>query len=688
MAPDRHIVRARWALLLLGVLAMLATSARAQIDAPRLRAALDAACSGAALPDAVLAVLGGEIEVPAEDLDAPRGMLARRHRLLLPVGDRVRVDTHRQDTQLIRVILEVEQRIAGALRPRWWVVADGDCRVRVARRIDYRETGVAKAVQLLRPSMQDGDSRLALDASVPPGAVPRGVPVAMVDSGVNYTLPHIAARLARDAHGQALGYDYWDQDARPYDFQPSSSAFLPQRHGTRTASLLLDDAPVATLVPMRHPRVDLARMASLVADAVAHDIRIVTLSPGGDEREAWRTFEDAARAQPQILFIVSAGNGGRDLDLHPRWPASLRLDNLITVTSSDAQGLPARGANWGRHSVHLLVPAENLVTTHYSGYAMQVSGSHYAAARVAALAACLQAAHPQWQAPQLKQAIFERAERAVHPALDYVAVGVLGDPTLTARGACEAEPALAARVGRLVLDEAALYPDESLPVARDVPALRDPDAPSHTDRDAPSHSDPHAPSHSDPHAPSHSDPHAPSHDVHHVLVPLTLVWIENAGWRLDALPGIVARAAAILRQCELRMSRVEVELVRVPRGLRYFDTTNALELMRSLPATPPAVWFMRDTLQQPAFDAQAIGHANVGAREALLNTIWLTSQLEHPGVALAHELFHLIANTAGHVPEPDNLMHSLSSASTTRLVPGQCERLLQVGSAVGLVETR
>lgn len=628
-----HVAR----LLSCAAVVLAASGAHAQMDAPRLHAALQAACGAQPGSDAVLAAIGGGIEVAVEELDAPRGMLARRHRLLLPGGDRLRVDRHRRDGHLTQVILEVEQRIAGSMRPRWWVVADGECRLRVARRLDYRDSGVAEAVQLLDASLHDGDSRLALDAAVPPGAVPQGVPVAMVDSGVNYTLASIAARLARDEDGAALGYDYWDLDPRPFDSHPSRSPFLPQRHGTRTASLLLADAPVATLVPMRYPRADMSRMVRLVADAAAHGIGIVNLSLGGNEREDWRAFEAAARANPQILFIASAGNDGHDLDAQPIYPAALTLDNLITVSSSDAQGLPARGSNWGRDSVHLLVPAEGVVVTDFSGYATVVAGSSYAAARVSALAACLKAAHPQWDAVRLKQAIFERAEPPVHQQVAYVAVGVLPDPTLTERGACAAEPSAARRLGRVLLDEAAV------------------------------------------------DPHGAAADAGHVLAPLSLVWIEHAGWTLDELPGVIASAAGVLRQCDLRLGSVTIELMRLPRRQRYFDTATAMALMRTAAIATPAVWFMRDTLQQPAFDAQAIGRSNLGGRAPLLNTVWMTSQLEQPGVALAHELYHIIANTGGHVPEPDNLMHSHTSAAGTRLTDWQCERLLKVGGAFGLV---
>lgn len=619
---------------------------QAQVRPEALRAALDGVCAATVPRDAVLKALGGGIELARESLDAPEALTATRHRLLLPDGARVRLDLHRQGEQLRRVILEVSERINGQRRPRYWVVADGACRVRVARRLRYRESGIPRFVDGLEPSLVATRSSLPLDEDVPPGVPPDGVPVAMVDAGVNYTIAAISRRLARDARGQILGYDYWDLDPRPFDNHPSRSPFIPTRHGTRTAGVLLDDAPVATLVPMRYPRPVMARMAQLVADAARHGIGIVNLSLGGPHAAEWRDFERAARAHPEILFVASAGNDGRDLDSRPVYPAALRLENLITVSSSDEQGLPAKGSNWGRESVDLLVPAEGLVTTDFSGYATVVAGSSYAAARVSALAACLKSANPQWQAPELREAIFALAEKPAHASLAYVRVGVLPDPTLERRGDCAAQPAEPQRIGRMTLGEAAVYPG----------------------------------------AQPGAQPGAHSGASSHELVPLTLVWLEAAGWSLESLPAAVARAAAILGQCGVRFGPVQVELWRLPSRMRYYHTRNALELMQRLGVASPAVWFVRDTLQQPAFDAEAIGRSNARGRPALMNTLWMTAHLEHPGVALAHELYHVLANTGTHVPERDNLMHADTSPEGVRLGDWQCDRMKEVGGAFGLVK--
>ena len=303
--------------------------------------------------------------------------------------------------------------------------------------------------------------------------------------------------------------------------------------------------------------------------------------------------------------------------------------------SADAAGRLAPGSSFGARHVDLLVPAEELVSIDFNGYARLVSGSSHAAARVSALAACFKAAHPEWGAGELRAAIFALAVPS--PSVP-VAVGVLPEPRRIRRGACAPDPAEPVRIGELALEAAALYPDGE-------PA-----------------------------------------DARHVLAPVTLVWLDDAGWTLEAVTRAAAGAADVYRQCRVRFGPVRVELWRVPRALSFFHTGNAQVLMRRTGVRAPAAWFVRDTLQQPAFDAEAIGRSNARTRPSLMNTVWLTAHLEHPGIALAHELYHVLANTGSHVPETDNLMHADTAPERVRLTDWQCDRMREVGAAFGLLE--
>lgn len=247
------------------------------------------------------------------------------------------------------------------------------------------------------------------EPAVPRARDPGGVAVALVDTGVNYTLPHIASRLARDDTGDMLGFDFEDGDRRPFDLAPGGRAGRQRHHGTRVASILLREAPKARLVPYRYRADDFDAFARIVERIASGPARIVALPLGGYRKDDWEPLRRAMAAHPELLFVVSAGNDGRNIDDHPVWPASFGLDNALVVTSTDAFGRLARGSNWGPRTVEVSTPGERIATIDHRGARTLASGSSFAVPRIAALAARIKAAHPGRTAGELKQAVLARA---------------------------------------------------------------------------------------------------------------------------------------------------------------------------------------------------------------------------------------------------------------------------------------
>jgi subtilisin family serine protease len=307
-------------------------------------------------------------------------------------------------------------------------LSGGDCRLQHGRAIRYGPDGTALELVLYSSDLTSVEAVEPLNPPVPAGTDPGGVTVAQIDSGVNYLLPEIAARLARDDEGHPLGADLWDQDGRPFDGDVRGSPFFPIRHGTPVASVLIREAPQVRLVPIRYPRPDMTRMAEAVRLAASAGAGIVAMPMGSRRPEDWTSFADAAAAHPDMLFIVSAGNDGRDIDATPLYPASLPLDNMIVVTSSDDFGRLAPGSNWGAQSVDLMVPAEQLDVVDYRGARGKASGSSFAVPRVAALAARLKSEHPDWTAADLKKALFARAVAPLERGPSPVAAGWIPNP--------------------------------------------------------------------------------------------------------------------------------------------------------------------------------------------------------------------------------------------------------------------
>jgi hypothetical protein len=629
----------RLKLLLPCLLACLPLPALAD-GTPALRQALSAVC---VQPSSNLTEMAARISGArgiAEDPLVMRGAtIGWERRFALPDAAEIRIESVAPGGQLRRLLIEYHApEPGGGTRPGMALTADGSCAVTSGRRLLY-EPGSPHpvAIEHLDRALESTGDREPLNPPVPPGRDRGGVPVALVDSGVNYLLPDIKRALARDGDGRILGHDYWDRDDRPFDANPARSVFFPQRHGTRTASLLLREAPAARLVPYRYPRPDMDRMTALIDDAAAKGVVVMNISMGSNRREDWEAFAAAAENHPDMLFVLSAGNNGRDIDAQPVYPAALALDNTITVTSSEDSGELARGSNWGGRAVDLMVPAERLVVTAFDGGEIAVSGSSYAAVRISALAARLLARHPGWRAPELTTAIFARALLPPVTVAGRIAEGFMPRPDKAERlppMQAGGEPRI---VARHRIEPGELYPDRaSLTTAA------------------------------------------------HAFEP-TFAYFEDGARNLADLRRHAREAAAILAQCDVVLTAVDVPVLDGPEQYRYFHQLLGERLVGALALPTPVVYFVRDTLQVDAYDAEAIGRSNSATRPLLRDTIWITEDIRDPGIALAHELAHVLMDSGKHVDTAGNLMRAETAPSNTRLTRRQCDDMVAHGRKNGLL---
>jgi len=76
---------------------------------------------------------------------------------------------------------------------------------------------------------------------------------------------------------------------------------------------------------------------------------------------------------------------GFNLDEKPIYLASLKLNNIISVTSSDQTGRLGRGSNYGINSIDFMVPAERLEVIDHRGVRAYTGGTSYAVPKLVAL---------------------------------------------------------------------------------------------------------------------------------------------------------------------------------------------------------------------------------------------------------------------------------------------------------------
>jgi hypothetical protein len=167
---------------------------------------------------------------------------------------------------------------------------------------------------------------------VPPHRDPGGVAIALFGSGIDYTLPAIAARLARDGEGEPIAWDFGDGGRHPFDRERGGASAIAGGDATAIASLILAEGS-ARLVPVRIPPGQLELLAQAVGFVAQTPARVVVLPMWSADAASWQQFRAAASHFKAVLFIAAAGEGADPATLYP---AALGLDNVLTVTAGSA----------------------------------------------------------------------------------------------------------------------------------------------------------------------------------------------------------------------------------------------------------------------------------------------------------------------------------------------------------------
>ena len=255
----------------------------------------------------------------------------------------------------------------------------------------------------------------------------RGVTVAVVDSGIEFTHADLAPNLWRnpgetpdgrddDANGYVddiNGWDFVDGDALPAD---------ANGHGTHVAGTIAasgNDGVGVTGVTWRAGLMALRALdatgsgytSDLVrayAYAARNGARIVNASLGGSSYS--KSEYDAIRAAKDVLFVVAAGNSGTDNDTNPSYPCAHDLPNVLCVAASDRDDALAPFSNYGLGSVDLAAPGVGILSTWLSGAYRTLSGTSMATPHVAGAAALVLAANPQLTTGQLRQTLVQTVD--------------------------------------------------------------------------------------------------------------------------------------------------------------------------------------------------------------------------------------------------------------------------------------
>ncbi|MEW6168235.1 MAG: PKD domain-containing protein, partial [Pseudomonadota bacterium] len=257
------------------------------------------------------------------------------------------------------------------------------------------------------------------------------VVIAVIDTGVDIVHPDLADNIwinpgeIADNGIDDDGNGYAD-DVHGYDFLAETGDVSDTNgHGTNVASIaaavgnngvgVAGVAWGARIMPLKfadqNGAGDIADAVRAIAYAVENGARIINASWGGyGESEALRDAAAAATAAG-ALVVAGAGNDGSDNDVTPFYPAS--FEDVISVAATTPLDAKAAFSNFGRNSVDLGAPGEDIFGAFPEGRYAYFSGTSMAAPHVSGAAALLLAQLPDLTVSGLKALLLDRAEQTV-----------------------------------------------------------------------------------------------------------------------------------------------------------------------------------------------------------------------------------------------------------------------------------
>ena len=139
-----------------------------------------------------------------------------------------------------------------------------NCLLQNIRRILYDESSIAYEIQSLNIKNYNVEERQLLNPNKPKltDTDNKNI-IALIDTGINYTLNQFHKNIAVK-NGTILGFDYWDNDDKPFDSDPRQNPFYPRHHGSTVFSVLAKEAPKSLIAPYRFPALDMCRFKEVI----------------------------------------------------------------------------------------------------------------------------------------------------------------------------------------------------------------------------------------------------------------------------------------------------------------------------------------------------------------------------------------------------------------------------------------
>ena len=265
--------------------------------------------------------------------------------------------------------------------------------------------------------------------------------IAVIDSGADLNHPDLKDNLWIN-EAEANGVDGIDDDNNGYIDDVYSYDFInddndptdDNGHGSHCAGVIgavHENQGIkgvmknVRIMPLKFiPKNGVGKMHAVLKAidyAIENGAHILSNSWGGAPKESVLFDLLSIASEKGISIIAAAGNSKLDADRFPLYPAAYDIPGLISVGATMGRGTKANFSNYGKTSVDIFAPGNNIYSTVQNGRYKYMSGTSMAAPIIAGIIGLSKSMNPDLSHQKLKEILIDSSDRL--PILKDMAVG-------------------------------------------------------------------------------------------------------------------------------------------------------------------------------------------------------------------------------------------------------------------------
>lgn len=267
----------------------------------------------------------------------------------------------------------------------------------------------------------------------------RNILVGVIDTGIDYTHPDLAANYWRnsgetgiDGNGKDKSTNGIDDDGNGYiddfrgwDFANNDNDPMDDHyHGTHCAGTIGASGNNGQGVAGVNWEVSFVGLKFITASGngtnagaiaaieyatkIGVDLTSNSWGGGAPSQALEAAIREASNAG--IFFVAAAGNSTANNDNLPNYPSNYDIPNVIAVAATDQSDRLASFSSYGRTSVDLAAPGVGIISTVLTGGFRALSGTSMATPHVAGAVALMKAVHTEMTMAALKQKLLSSVD--------------------------------------------------------------------------------------------------------------------------------------------------------------------------------------------------------------------------------------------------------------------------------------